>query len=64
MELALAFIIALGTYEWIKTDDFDPNKHKVVSGTVITTSYDSGDYYHNMVKQSKSSVKWVIDAQS
>lgn len=30
MELVLALILGMATYEWIKKDDVDPTKHKVV----------------------------------
>lgn len=59
MEIVLALILALGTYEYIKKDDVDPTKHVVVSDSITTVSYQSGSYYNNTIKK-KGEVVWII----
>lgn len=59
MEIVLALILALGTYEYIKKDDVDPTKHVVVSDSITTASYQSGSYYSNTIKK-EGKVVWII----
>ena len=63
MELVLALIIGMGTYEYMKKDEIDPSKHQLIDSNpginkVLYTG--KGQYVHNTVVQEESEVKWII----
>lgn len=62
MELVLALVLGLGTYEYINKENIDPNTHQVVDPNpavreILQTS--KGQYFVNNVQQ-ESEVQWII----
>lgn len=62
MELVLALVLGLGTYEYINKEKIDLNKHQVVDPNpavreILQTS--KGQYFANNVQQ-ESEVQWII----
>ena len=62
MELVLALVLGLGTYEYINKENIDLNKHQVVDPNpavreILQTS--KGQYFVNNVQQ-ESEVQWII----
>ena len=62
MELVLALVLGLGTYEYINKEKIDLNKHQVVDPNpavreILQTS--KGQYFVNNVQQ-ESEVQWII----